>query len=93
MKMNVAVFQSEYNMFSVIAADKNGECWADKESTYVRVTESIEVEFKELSHDAVVSAQLKSLDAQEKKARADLAVALMNIEDRRQRLLALPAAA
>lgn len=91
MKMNVAVFQSEYNIFTVIEADKNGECWADDSPGYVRVTESIEVKFKDLSRDAVVGAQLKSLDAQEQKARADFAVALMNIEDRRQKLLALPA--
>lgn len=91
MKLKVAAYQTQYNSFSVIVTEENGECWADGNPDYVRVTESIEVDFKELSHDSVVSAQLKSLDAQEQKARADFAVALMNIEDRRQKLLALPA--
>lgn len=91
MKLKVAAYQTQYNSFSVIVTEENGECWADENPDYVRVTESIEVDFKEFSHDSVVSDQLKSLDAQEQKARADFAVALMNIDDRRQKLLALPA--
>lgn len=91
MKITLAVFKNEYGSPIAIAADETGDCWADRSPDYVRATEFIEVDFPDLDRDQVIEKQLASLDAQEKKARADLAVALMLIEDRRASLLALAA--
>lgn len=91
MKATIAIFKTQRGSSVVIEQDADGGCWADTSPDYVRVTEFQEVGFIDLNRDQVIEKQLASLDAQEKKARADLAVALMQIEDRRASLLALAA--
>lgn len=91
MKATIAIFKTQHGSSVFLEQDADGGCWADNHPDYVRVTEFQEVGFIDLNRDQVIEKQLASLDAQEKKARADLAVALMQIEDRRASLLALDA--
>lgn len=91
MKIKLALFKTNYESVMPISTGEDGMCWADDDSDYVRLTESADVEFTELDRSKVVDAELKKIDAQEKKIRASFSAAINELEDRRARLLSLPA--
>lgn len=91
MKIKLGLFKTAHNSISAIAVEKNGKSWADEDGDYVRLTESKDVEFKELDRRQVVDAELVKIDAQEKKIRAAFFAAINELEDRRSSLLSLPA--
>lgn len=91
MKIKLALFKTNYNSVTAISTGEDGTCWADEDSDYVRMTESEEIEFTELDRNKVVDAELKKIDAQEKKMRAAFSAAINELEDRRASLLSLPA--
>lgn len=90
MKIKLALFKADQD-YIAITTDKDGKSWADKNSSYVRITESMDVEFKDLDRSQVVDAELVKIDAQEKKIRAAFFAAINELEDRRASLLSLPA--
>lgn len=91
MKIKLALFKTNYNSITALVTEKDGKCWADEDSDYVRISESDEFEFKELDRNQVVDAELKKIDAQEKKIKAAFSAAIDELEDRRASLLSLPA--
>lgn len=91
MKIKLALFKTTYDSVTAIATGEDGMCWADEDSDYVRLTESADVEFTEFDRSKVVGAELKKIDAQEKKIRAAFSAAINELEDRRASLLSLPA--
>lgn len=60
-----------------------------KGSTYVRISEAVEVIFEPLKNDEVIQSALQALDAAELKAREELQRTLDNISNQRAQLLAL----
>jgi len=67
----------------------NCDMYQYKGSTYVRISEPIEVTFQPTSNDEVIQAALAALDAAELKAREELQRTLDNISNQRAQLLAL----
>lgn len=91
MKIKLALYKSSYDSITAISVGENGKSWADEDSDYVRLTESQDIEFKELDRSQVVDAEMTKIDAQEKKIRAAFSAAINELEDRRASLLSLPA--
>lgn len=92
MKMLCAVFQhAKYNTTFVTECDETGECFADSAPEYVRLSETIEVEFPELSKETIIAGQLAALDKEKEEATAIYAERLAEIADKRALLMALPA--
>ena len=56
---------------------------------YVQLSEVIEVDFPELSNEAVINNQVAALDKQMTKVRADSEAAITALEGRKQELLAI----
>jgi hypothetical protein len=88
MKHRVAVFKSiKYGNPIATSSDM---CAGMYSEDYVRLTDWIEVEFSELSNEAVINAQLCALDALEDKVKLECANKLNDITQRKAELLALP---
>lgn len=71
MKVLIAMFKTEYADQSAILCGPDGTCWADKNDGYVRLTDTIEVDFTEIPIDVRRSVQLSKLERQEEKAREE----------------------
>lgn len=65
--------------------------WADSNKELTRLTEFVEVDFPDLPHEVVLSAELSVLTTQEEKVKAAYHDEIEKIEIRRQELMALPA--
>lgn len=92
MKMLCAVFKhAKYNTTFIAECDETGECFADRNPEYVRLSETIEVEFPELPKETIVAGQLAALDREKEVATAEYAEKLAEIMDKRALLMALPA--
>jgi len=61
------------------------ETWIEKSNEYIRATEPLEVTFTPLPDEVIV----KSIDAEIKKTRAELTRKVNDLEDQKQRLLAI----
>ena len=61
----------------------------EENSSYVRTTEIVEVEFTELDHATVVLAQVARVDHEIEDTRADLTRKIQDLEDERSKLLAI----
>ena len=92
MKMLCAVFKhAKYNTTFIAECDETGECFADRKPEYVRLSETVEVEFPELPKETIVEGQLAALDKEKEEATATYAEKLAEILDKRALLMALPA--
>lgn len=92
MKMLCAVFKhAKYSTDFITECDETGECFADRNPEYVRLSETVEVEFPELPKEAIVAGQLAVLDKEREEATATYAGKLAEIADKRALLMALPA--
>lgn len=93
MKLKLAVFETgtRYRCKIALAEYEAGKFVGDDSPEYVRLTETVEVEFPELPSEAIIGSQVKQLDAAEAELRRQFAEALRAIVDRRAELLALPA--
>jgi hypothetical protein len=93
-KRKVALFQrvGSDSWFSVWYADvEQSDDDADESQPdgYVRISQYVVVEFPPLEGDVVVEKQLQQLDRAEQEARVELQQKLNQINDVRQKLLAL----
>ena len=92
MKMLCAVFKNaKYNTTFIAECDETGECFADRNPEYVRLSETIEVEFPELPKETIIAKQLAALDRMKGEVMEAFAARLEEIEHKRAELLALPA--
>lgn len=65
MKVIIAMFKTQYGEHP-IACREDGTCWADDESSYLRISENIEVEF--VAVQPSLETQLSKLEKQEREA-------------------------
>ena len=92
MKMLCAVFKhTEYGTNVILECDETNECFADRHLGYLRLSETVEVEFPELPKETIVAKQLAALDRMKDEVMETFAAKLEAIEHKRAELLALPA--
>ena len=78
----LALFQTKYGGIVEWRAD-----WEDED--YVRVSEPVTVIFKPLDHDIILRSRVDALSREIAKVRAEAQAKVSDLEDQRQRLLAI----
>lgn len=77
-----------YNFDAIIEADEEGVPLAYEH--HIALSEVVEVDFPTLNNEAVVKSHVAIIDKQIAKVRADSEVAVTQLVNRKQELLALP---
>ena len=63
--------------------------YMEKNEHYIRTTEIVDVEFKELPRDKVTTKEIAAIEKEMEKVQADCQVKLNGLEQQRQELLAI----
>ena len=86
MKKTIAVFKDlDFGYHSAVFYDESGKSFLDETDGYVRVTEIITVEFKELPEAEIKEKELKRID----KAINELEGKLYKLEQEKKELLSI----
>lgn len=91
-KVKVALYKNttyKWCAGMVFSITEDGEEFSDRNKEYARVSEIVEVEFPPLSDEAVIRAQLDSLDETEQQIRVEFQHKLNALTERRAELQAL----
>ncbi len=83
--MKIARYQTDYGTEITSEADD----WMEKSDDYIRLTESIEVEFVYLSSEVVVPQKIARIDRGIEGLRAELGEKIAHLEDEKAKLLAI----
>lgn len=82
--MKVALYESRYSTTVHEARD-----WIEEDLGYVRVSEVVEIEFVRLPNEVVVPRQVKQLDSEIEKVRAQMGRQINLLEEQKSKLLAI----
>ena len=83
--MTVCLYVTKYNSATI----SKSEGWMSEESDYVCVSEPLEVTFTPLDDEVVLKARVDCIDNQIEKTRAELTRKVTDLQDQKQRLLAI----
>jgi hypothetical protein len=90
--MKIALFKNtQYDFNTVVICDGEGLCyWDDGEHSYIRISETIDIDFPMLDRQTAVNRQLAAIDKQIQSVRAECEVKIGRLDRQKQELLALP---
>jgi len=89
--MKVALFKDvKWGFISTMNADEGGSFSFDNHPDYVRISETVEVDFPMLNINQVIDRQIACIDKQITNARAECERHVTALERQKQELLALP---
>ena len=86
-KVTVAQYVDKYG--NEMVSDYEPDSWIENNKDYVRISEPVGVVFIPLSHETVLKLRLEALDQEIKSVRATAAATISNLEDQKQRLMAI----
>ncbi len=81
----LALYKSAYGTTFVFRVSES----MDESVDYAQVSEVIDVTFTPLSDEVIVTARVKSIDAEIDKTRAEMNLKINDLKDQKQRLLAI----
>ena len=94
--MNRALKEEELTLKVALYVSKHGSVsaddvqdWIEEHPDYIRCSEPLTITFKPLPDEIVLAARVAMLDAQITEVRAKLTMKVNDLEDQKQRLLAI----